>query len=960
MSVAIMISPIHRQVLPLLLLLALAAGFACGLVAFPHPGRLAAVAAAIAERAAQGKPPAVRQAMDLTLWWVCAGGLTLTLALAASLRWWGQRHGQVVDPGAPVRRRVILPLLLATGLAMTARLPRMTHSFWNDEETTMQDYAWGEWRQDKQEKWKFRPVPWEDTLFYNRGGSNHILNSISTRLTLGAAAKLGIGHPGGGDGRFCEASARLVPLLASLATIFLLGWLIGRSGYPAAGVAAAFLLAVHPWHVRYSVEIRGYSMMLCAMLVCLACLWQALAIGKRRWWLGFAAAEASFLLCFAGSVYMALAINGLVMLYLLCGKTGDRAVRWQAIRALIGWNLLAALPVVFLMAPSLPQFAYYLKEGKRMIAFTKDFGWEMDYLSHLLSGLRLTGDRPGESLGIALRDMGMAGRLVLWIGPLAALLGLIRLLVMPRSAFARLLAAVFLLAPILSYAHNKWADNPAMPWYLLFSVLALCLGWGALLGAVADTRKSRAGALAGAVGFAVLLAAWLPVALKADRVLAKVPRQPMREVATVMADRAPTYGAGGAKDRLLLTFGTSAKRLRTYAPEVQVIDSTTELESAVHAADRRGQAMVIAYCGRNLALREPDRPADGDLVRALDSGAHGFAKSGVVQGMEELFSYHVFRRAPGVEMVSAAKALVDSLDAGQKQQAGYGFHSPERENWAFVPKERAGIPLSALSAAQQDLVRKLLASALSEKGLMKVDAIMALEALLGEMEKRPDYRDPAKYHTTIFGEPGSGKPWGWRFEGHHLSINMMLDPARGIFATPSFMGANPAEVRDGRMKGSRPLAIEEDLARTLATTLNDAGGKVIFSNQAPRDILTAADRQVRQLDPVGVAAPEMTGTQRTALVELIAAYANRHRAWIATAHIERIQSELDGIRFGWAGSLVPGEAYYYRIQGKSLLIEAANVQNNANHIHTVWRDPTRDFGRDELGDHQREHDLQSD
>lgn len=636
-----------RHVLPIVCLLAVAAGFAAGLAVFPHPGELAGVKAGIAERAAAGKAPSVAQAMDLTLWWVCAGGLSVTLGLAAGIRWWGHGHGPVMGAGVPVGRPVLVMLAVAAVLALAPRLPRMAQSFWNDEETTMQDYAWGEWRQGKNEQWKFRPAAWQDTLFYNRGGSNHIANSVSTRLTLSAAAKLGIGYPGGSNSRFSEASARTIPLLASLATVILFGWLIARAGYPAAGVAAAWVLALHPWHVRYSVEIRGYSLMLCAMLVSLACLWQALATGKRRWWFGFAAAEAVYLLCFAGSVYMAMAINGLVVLHLLCGKTIERPARWSALRALVGWNLLAALPVVFLMSPSLPQFAYYLKESKRMIAFTKDFGWETDYLSHLLAGVRPQGDAAGESLGLGLGDLGMAGRILLWVGPLLALAGLARLVIVPKSAMARLLAGVFLLAPILSYAHNKAADNPAMPWYLLFSLFALCLGWGAMLADWGDARRHRAVAVAGALGFVVLLVLWLPVAVKVDHRLATVPRQPMREVAAAMAGTAPTYGTGGAKDRILLTFGTSSKRLLTYAPEIAVIDSTTELESAVHAADRRGLAVVITYCGRNLALREPDRPADGDLVRALDSGAHGFVRTGVVQGMEELFSYHVFRREPG-------------------------------------------------------------------------------------------------------------------------------------------------------------------------------------------------------------------------------------------------------------------------------------------------------------------------
>ena len=311
---------------------------------------------------------------------------------------------------------------------------------------------------------------------------------------------------------------------------------------------------------------------------------------------------------------------------------------------------------------------------------------------------------------------------------------------------------------------------------------------------------------------------------------------------------------------------------------------------------------------------------------------------------------------PGSEMATAAKNLLAALDDTQKKRACFAFDSDERENWAFVPKERAGIPLAALTPAQQDLVRKLLASALSEKGLLKINTIIALEALLGEIEKRPEYRDASKYYTSVFGDPGPEETWGWRFEGHHLSVNLTIVPGKGISATPSFMGANPAEVRDGPQNGTRPLAAEEDLARTLATTLQTVGKKIIFSDQAPREILTAADRKAKQLDPVGVAVAEMSAEQKNALTELIKEYAYRFRAEVARDSLQRIQADFESLRFGWAGSLKPGEAYYYRIQGKSFLIEAANSQNNANHIHTVWRDLANDFGRDTLGEHYHDHD----
>lgn len=309
------------------------------------------------------------------------------------------------------------------------------------------------------------------------------------------------------------------------------------------------------------------------------------------------------------------------------------------------------------------------------------------------------------------------------------------------------------------------------------------------------------------------------------------------------------------------------------------------------------------------------------------------------------------------EMATAANAFLTSLNPDQSAKARFPFDADERENFHFIPKERKGIPYADLSPEQKTLSRNLLASGMSEKGLLKVETIIALESLLAEMENNPTFRDNKKYHTTIFGTPGAETTWAWRFEGHHLSVNFtIVNGGKSISATPSFLGANPAEVRGERLKGTRPLAAEEDLARTLATALHDASKPVIYTETPPNDILTGADRKARQLEPVGIPASEMSDAQREGLLTLISEYAHRHRADVADADIARIKADLPKVRFAWAGGLKKDEAYYYRIQGTSFLIEAANVQNNANHIHTVWRDLANDFGRDALGDHQRNHD----
>ena len=307
------------------------------------------------------------------------------------------------------------------------------------------------------------------------------------------------------------------------------------------------------------------------------------------------------------------------------------------------------------------------------------------------------------------------------------------------------------------------------------------------------------------------------------------------------------------------------------------------------------------------------------------------------------------------EMAAAANALLSSLDDSQREKALLPFDSDERENWHYIPKTRKGIPFSDLQPPQRDLALKLLRSGMSESGALKVETIITLESLLAEIENNPTYRDPGKYTVALFGVPAPAATWAWRFEGHHVAVNFTLVEGKAISATPSFLGANPAEVRDGRLKGTRPLAREEDLARTLAAALHEAGKPVIFSEKPPEEILTAADRKARQLDPVGLPGAEMTASQKDGLLTLISEYAHRHRREVAEKDLAKIKADLDRVRFGWAGSLAPGKAYYYRVQGESFLIEAANTQNNANHIHTVWRDLEGDFARDTLGDHMHHH-----
>ncbi|MGB6221400.1 DUF3500 domain-containing protein [Haloferula sp.] len=301
---------------------------------------------------------------------------------------------------------------------------------------------------------------------------------------------------------------------------------------------------------------------------------------------------------------------------------------------------------------------------------------------------------------------------------------------------------------------------------------------------------------------------------------------------------------------------------------------------------------------------------------------------------------------------AAAETFLQSLDDVHLKQAKIPFDDAERENWHYTPRERAGLALKDMNESQKNAGVGLVTATLSEKASYKAAQIILLESVLAGIENDPERRDPEKYYAAVFGEPGDPDGWGFRFEGHHLSLNITIVGEK-VSVTPSFMGANPAKVADGEMKDLRVLGSEEDLARALAVALNESGKtEVIFSHKAPKEILTGEDRVAKHLVPAGVSAAKMSESQQQALWELISEYTGRFRADLAEENFKEIKDDgIDKIRFGWAGSTKPGEAFYYRIQGTTFLIEAANVQNNANHIHTVWRDLKGDFGRDMLKEH---------
>lgn len=311
-------------------------------------------------------------------------------------------------------------------------------------------------------------------------------------------------------------------------------------------------------------------------------------------------------------------------------------------------------------------------------------------------------------------------------------------------------------------------------------------------------------------------------------------------------------------------------------------------------------------------------------------------------------------------MAEAASNFLAGLDATGQQKALIDFaDTVERENWHYIPRDRAGLPLKEMDEKQQQLAHALVATGVSAQGYEKLSTIMSLEPILAELEGggRRFPRDPELYYVSVFGEPGTGAPWGWRFEGHHISLNYTLVKGRMLGPTPLFFGSNPGEVRHGEQTGLRALKEEEDLGRQLLHALDGEQKTVaIVDEQAPDDIITTNVPYVRgEVQPEGLGSQDMNAAQREILYALVETYVKRLPEAVAEAEWARlVGADLQAAHFAWAGAEERGGPHYYRVLGPSFLAEYDNTQNDANHIHAVWRDLSNDFGEDILRRHYKE------
>jgi hypothetical protein len=310
-------------------------------------------------------------------------------------------------------------------------------------------------------------------------------------------------------------------------------------------------------------------------------------------------------------------------------------------------------------------------------------------------------------------------------------------------------------------------------------------------------------------------------------------------------------------------------------------------------------------------------------------------------------------------MAEAALAFLESIGPARHDRVVFPFDGDERADWHFVPRSRPGITLKDLKAEQRTLVFALLATALSDQGIRKVEGVIRLEGILGEISGNTWFRDPENYAIAIFGDASGTAPWGWRFEGYHLSLSVTVVPGQGFAVTPAFFGANPAEVpKRHSHDGLRVLKREHELAFALVGGLSaEQRSTAILQPDSFGDILTGPGREDSLRRPQGLALSAMNTVQRSQVFDLVEAYVRNMRAAVAEQEMRDLRDAgLEKLHFAWAGGATPDTPHYYRLHGPTVIIEYDNTQNGANHAHSVWHDPRNGLGRDLLRrHHEKDH-----
>ncbi|MEM8953951.1 MAG: glycosyltransferase family 39 protein [Verrucomicrobiota bacterium] len=451
------------------------------------------------------------------LWWATLANTIVLVIGLATVRWWLNPSPRIpagylsrFDPPSLIGRNFLISALIAAVvLGAWMRIPRMDVSLYFDELHTMRVYTVGKQQQEENNTLRFRPAKWTETLWLNRESNNHTFYSILSRLSLDMWKKMGLRE----EGRMSEVAARLPPLIAGLATIFLIGWFLHRLGFPIAGILAAFILALHPWHIRYSTDARGYAICLFFVTLLFLFLLRALRSGKWHDWLAYGACQFAALYSYLGSLYVPVAVNAVTFLTLaiLNAKRSDYPAKEQAIRLVVAC-IASAVIFIQLATPNLIQMAEFIQ--REYVNKAPNVTFLREFWAYLTTGMPWTNANPQNPIHVAVNTSALP--IVLFctlVAPLAVLAGAIRLSTNLRLGF--IFALALLLPAPVGFLHAKIGESYLHIWYLIFAlpatVMLLSLGFTGL-GKKFLSRKKPPPALAAVcllLASCLLTFAWL-------------------------------------------------------------------------------------------------------------------------------------------------------------------------------------------------------------------------------------------------------------------------------------------------------------------------------------------------------------------------------------------------------------------------------------------------------------------
>ena len=484
------------------------------------------------------------------------------------------------------------------------RVPRLGHSLWNDEAYAARAYVVGQWDDRPDGPPVFKPADWKTGLFYNEKGNNHVWCSVEARVALKLWQKIG-GHRAD---EFSETALRFPAFVWGLGSVVAIGGLGRRWGGARMGCLAAALLAIHPWHVRYSVEMRGYSAMLLASILGLLALSRALERGGWRWWLAVAAANLWALLAFAGSLWFVAAPMAAAAVWLVRKKA------WEELGAMVAANALAAAVFFWLYGPAIPQLMLYVKSGADAGTYQMGWEWYRDLWSCLTVGAPWA---TGYVNATTVLPSSIGRILLAVVAPAAAVLGGLWL-ALRSGKIARHLTMAGLAAVAATLVQCQLSHSPTVVWYLLPALIV----WVSVLSRGVDGQPR--------VPVVFLMVGTLAVQLSVSSAYRNVPRQPLREAALA------ALAEPGRP--MLAVFGVSDRQWELYAPDSTVLRTPEELQALEARAAAAHRPLAIACGGLEEAGKR--QPA---LFSAVNDATR-YRPVATFTGLEEMFSYRLYRK----------------------------------------------------------------------------------------------------------------------------------------------------------------------------------------------------------------------------------------------------------------------------------------------------------------------------